>query len=111
MVPFSEKRLLVNISYNKYSSQPGELYSARREAIGYFERHRPDDFDLYGVGWLGTQTLRGSSGRGERHPSYRGAVTNKWDVLPRYKFSLCYENSRDQPGCVTEKIFDCLRSD
>lgn len=112
MVPFSEKKLLVNISYNKHSNVPGELYSARREAIEYFEQNHPDDFDLYGVGWLGTQdSLRRSAGRGRRHPSYRGAVENKWDVLPRYKFSLCYENSRDQPGCVTEKIFDCLRSD
>ncbi len=112
MVPFSEKKLLVNISYNKYSNVPGELYSARRETIEYFEQHHPDAFDLYGVGWLGTQdSLQRSTGRGRRHPSYRGTVENKWDVLPQYKFSLCYENSRDQPGCVTEKIFDCLRSD
>ena len=112
MVPFAEKKLLVNISYNKYSNVPGELYSARRDAIEYFERHHPGDFDLYGVGWLGTQeSLHHSASRGKRHPSYRGTVENKWDVLPQYKFSLCYENSRDQSGCVTEKIFDCLRSD
>jgi hypothetical protein len=111
MVRFSEKKLLVNISCNKYSRAPGELYSARRESIEYFEQHNPDGFDLYGVGWLGDSSPGRASGRGKRHPSYRGTVRNKWDVLPQYKFSLCYENSRDQSGCVTEKIFDCLRSD
>jgi hypothetical protein len=112
LVPFSKKKLLANISYNKYSSVPGELYSARREAIEYFEQHYPEHFDLFGVGWRGAQdSPQHASGRGARHPSYRGTVGNKWEVLPWYKFSLCYENSRDQPGCVTEKIFDCLRSD
>lgn len=112
LVPFSKKKLLANISYNKYSNVAGELYSARREAIEYFEQHYPDDFDLFGVGWRGApDSPERASGRGHRHPSYRGTVRNKWEVLPHYKFSLCYENSRDQPGCVTEKIFDCLRSD
>jgi hypothetical protein len=44
------------------------------------------------------------------YPSYRGTVKNKWEVLPHYRFSLCYENIRDEPGWVTEKIFDCMRS-
>ena len=35
---------------------------------------------------------------------------NKWDVLPQYRFSLCYENIHDEPGWVTEKIFDCMRA-
>ena len=43
------------------------------------------------------------------YKSYRGAVKNKWEVMPRYRFSLCYENVRDVPGYVTEKIFDSIR--
>ena len=30
--------------------------------------------------------------------------------MPNYKFSICYENVRDVPGYVTEKIFDSMRS-
>ncbi len=44
-----------------------------------------------------------------RYPSYRGTVPRKWDVMPRYRFSLCYENIRDEPSYVTEKIFDSMR--
>jgi hypothetical protein len=28
--------------------------------------------------------------------------------LEKYKFSICYENARDTPGYITEKIFDCF---
>jgi hypothetical protein len=45
------------------------------------------------------------------YTSYRGTVKHKWDILPKYKFALCYENVSDQPGYITEKIFDCMRAD
>jgi hypothetical protein len=44
------------------------------------------------------------------YPSYRGTIKNKWDVLPKYRFSLCYENIHDESGWVTEKIFDSMRA-
>lgn len=99
---FSSKKLLVNISMNKFSAYPHELYSARRDAIRYFEKTSANDFDLYGVGWDRTDTP---------YTSYRGMVKHKWEVLPKYKFSICYENISDQPGFITEKIFDCMRAD
>ena len=43
-----------------------------------------------------------------KFPSYRGTVETKHDVLKKYKFSICYENARDVPGWITEKIFDCF---
>jgi len=98
-IKFDEKKLLINISMNKSSAHPRELYSKRLNSIRYFEQNQPENFDLYGVGW--ERTL---------FPSYRGTVLNKWDVLPKYKFSLCYENIYDEPGWITEKIFDCFRS-
>ena len=33
---------------------------------------------------------------------------SKMEVLKKYKFCICYENSRDVPGYITEKIFDCF---
>ena len=96
---------------NKFSRHPRELYSERRAAIRYFERTQPDNFDLFGVRWNQPQNLveRWIPWMRPQYSSYRGVVKNKWDVMPRYRFSLCYENVRDEPGYVTEKIFDSLR--
>ena len=102
---FKNKKLLVNISGNKFSSRSRELYSARRNTIRHFERKQPDQFDLYGIGWNRLETGRGF------YPSYRGQVKHKWDVYPFYRFGLCYENMRDESGYITEKIFDCMRAD
>jgi hypothetical protein len=110
-VHFDQRKLLVNISMNKFSNHPNELYSVRRDAIKYFEQAHPDNFDLYGLKWNQPSILK------ERlipwlltsYISYRGAVKNKWEVMPNYRFSICYENVRDVPGYVTEKIFDSMR--
>ena len=95
---FSEKKLLVNISMNKNSKHRNELYSERLLSIKYFEKNYFDQFDLYGYGW----TIKDFN-------SYKGTVKNKWDVMPKYKFALCYENISDESGLITEKIFDCFR--
>jgi alpha(1,3/1,4) fucosyltransferase len=101
-VPFESKKLLVTISANKSSAHDRELYSARQAAIRHFETSRPGGFDLYGVGWADASPP---------YPSYRGPVRHKWDVFPGYRFGLCYENMRDEPGWITEKLFDCMRAD
>lgn len=111
-IGFDEKKMLVNITMNKSSRHPRELYSARRKTIRYFESRWPAQFDLYGVGWDRPATLmeRIAPFFKEPYPSYRGPVANKWDVFPRYRFSVCYENIRDEPGWITEKIFDSMRA-
>ncbi len=43
-----------------------------------------------------------------RYRTYKGTVKSKNEVLRRYKFAICYENARDIPGYITEKIFDCF---
>lgn len=103
-IPFSQRKLLTNISNNKFSSHPRELYTARREAIRYFEHNYPEEFDLYGVNW---DELKSNQAP---YLSYRGTVQHKWDVYPYYQFGLCYENIYGEPGYVTEKIFDCMRA-
>lgn len=110
-IAFKDRKLLVNITANKHSRHPKELYSARRAAIRYFERVHPDSFDLFGVGWdrPPTRVARCLPWTRRPYPAYRGTIRNKWEVLPNYRFSLCYENVRDEPGYVTEKIFDSLR--
>jgi hypothetical protein len=102
IIEFRKKKLLVSISMNKRSSHPRELYSEREKAIRHFEKNQKGNFDFFGVGW--------DNNKDETFNCYKGSITNKWDVLPYYKFSLCYENLVDEPGFVTEKIFDCFRS-
>lgn len=93
---FSDRNFLVNISGNKNSNDPKELYSERLSFIKYCEDNNVD-FTLYGTGWNSTE-----------RPSYRGTVEDKLETYGNYKFALCLENSKDIPGYITEKIMDCF---
>jgi hypothetical protein len=100
------------------------LYPERVHTIRWFEQNAPLDFDLYGVDWDIPVVRSGLIGKVERRfwkmlgrlitlypfPSYRGRVSHKRDVLMRTRFAICYENVRDLPGYITEKIFDCFFS-
>ena len=106
------------------SKDERNLYPERVHAIRWFEQHVPQDFDLYGINWDMPVVHGGLFGKVERHfwrvlgriiklqffPSYRGRVAHKRDVLTRTRFAICYENVRDLPGYITEKIFDCFFS-
>lgn len=94
-IPFKQKKLAVQISGNKHYNSPFELYSERRNVINFFERHHINDFDYYGIGWGGSR-------------NYKGSVGRKQDTLKNYKFSFCYENSKNIEGYISEKIFDCF---
>jgi hypothetical protein len=100
------------------------LYPERVRAIRWFERNAPQDFDLYGVDWDIPAARGGLFGKLERRfwralsrvvklqpfPSYCGRIPSKLGVLTRTRFAICYENVRDLPGYITEKIFDCFFS-
>lgn len=98
-VSYSRRKLLCNFSGNKSSADRRELYSARIDVIRYMEANFLSDFDHYGPGW-----------NAAAHPSWKGVVHDKIAICRNYRFGLCYENMRDEPGYVTEKIFDCLRA-
>lgn len=96
-IPFNEKKLCTLIACNKHSDYPGELYSERRNLVDFFENANTNDFTLFGRGW-------------PDYKNYAGAITTKADVLPRFRFCFAYENIRDIPGYITEKIFDCFHA-
>ncbi len=110
------------IAAHKKNFHPLELYSERERSIRWFERFHPSELDLYGVGWdryaFGGPRIVRALNRitpltrmlGGRFPSYKGKLAAKRPALLDYKYSICYENARDIPGYVTEKIFDCLFS-
>lgn len=114
-----KEKLCTLIAGNKKVNHPLELYSKRIEAIRWFEQYHPKDFDFYGIGWDEYThenryirfLLRKSKIAKFFKPhflSYRGKVKSKKEVLEKYKFAICYENARDIPGYITEKIFDCF---
>lgn len=96
-VPFEEKKLACLISRNKMVPDPNQLYGLRRAAIVYYESRHQGDFDLYGYGW-----------ETEHFKNYKGTIGSKAATMKNYKFAYCFENSRDVPGYITEKIFDCF---
>lgn len=114
-----KKKLCTLIAGNKKVNHPLELYTKRVEAIRWFEKYHPEDFDLYGMGWDSyvhpnryirfiLRKLPITKFFAPKYPSYKGKVDSKKEVLEKYKFAICYENARDIPGYITEKIFDCL---
>jgi hypothetical protein len=112
------------ISGNKILSvrTPLDLYSERIRTIRWFERHAPRDFDLYGMEWNAPARRPGFAwGMAHRlslrladpssrlfFPSFRGRIESKLETGRKYRFSICYENVRDLPGYITEKIFDAF---
>jgi len=128
---FKDKKFCTLIAANKMSSHQDELYSERINAIRFFEKSSPADFDLYGFGWnekrINTRLYTNS--RLNRYirifrllwkdikfpavsfyPSYRGSIKDKIEILSQYKFCICYENMCNVKGYITEKIFDCFKA-
>lgn len=96
---FEEKKLCTMVVSNFTSNKPNELYSERNKVIEYFASTGEKDFEFYGRGWDAAL-----------YPNYRGAVADKINVQKNYRFIICYENTKNIPGYLSEKIFDCFRS-
>lgn len=113
-VPYSHKKLLANMSVNKSSSVPGQLYTARFKTIDYFDKYYSEVFDLYGDNWNQPRTVleKYLPILTKKFSSYKGKVAKyaKEETLSHYKFTLCYENIATVNGYITEKIFDCFWS-
>ncbi len=119
--PEEKQKFCVTVASQKYNPHRKELYTERVRAIRWFEREHPAEFDLFGQGWdrryftgplsrLNLLLLKlypkfPNSLHCNRFPSWKGAVSNKNEVMRPYKFAFCYENAVF-PGYVTEKIFD-----
>ena len=95
---FAFKRLCTLIACNKYSLHPAELYSERCKLIEFFETRPYEEFELYGRGWP------------NHYKTYQGTIQRKVDYLKHYRFCFAYENIKNIPGYITEKIFDCFQA-
>jgi hypothetical protein len=126
--PPSERNLFcVHVASNKALAVVDErdLYSERLRIINWYEKNAPQDFFLYGQGWNRPAAVPGRWGRvcnqlqkifsriAPMRPPFRtwqGPVEDKIALLQRARFCIAYENCRDLPGYVTEKLFDCFRA-
>jgi len=110
------------ISSNKLAPWfgPNDLYSERINVVRWHEKNAPYLFELYGRGWGKPSTafsrkdkllrrisrLRTQLFGYKPFPSWRGEVNFKSEILSNAKFSYCYENIKNLPNYITEKIFD-----
>jgi alpha(1,3/1,4) fucosyltransferase len=110
-IPFKERKLICDISGNKFSKIKNELYSSRRRIIQFLNKNNPNDFDLYGTGWNNTfsnilkKLIRYRQLDVFTYTSYLGTVKNKNKVVPKYKFVISYENF-SQDDYISNRIFD-----
>jgi len=124
---YERKSFCCMIAGNKNSNFHLELYSERLRAIKWFEVHQPESFSLFGFGWnhfllpsefLWTNKIPGFGKILSKflryfvnpgiYPSYKGVVVSKFETYSNFKFCICYENIKDTPGYITEKIFDAF---
>jgi alpha(1,3/1,4) fucosyltransferase len=114
------------ISSNKVAPWFGsnDLYAERINVIRWYERNAAPLFHLYGRGWgkpshvfsrkdkliRRIARLRTQLFGYKPFPSWHGEVNFKSEILSNAKFSYCYENVKDMPYYITEKIFDSFFS-
>jgi hypothetical protein len=113
---------LINANKAFKEELENDLYRERLSVIRWYERHAPEFFQLYGLGWekhppaytLSTKLTRAARQLNSRlrgvpaFPSFRGEIADKSDILRRSRFSYCYENNKDIPNYITEKMLDSL---
>jgi hypothetical protein len=86
-------------------------YSIPSKEILQIKKRLNTDFDLFGFNWNKPSNFWQKINKNliPYYKSYKGSVKSKAQTLSNYRFAIVYENYRTV-GYVTEKIFDCLRS-
>ncbi|MCK5612820.1 hypothetical protein KAR91_63695 [Candidatus Pacearchaeota archaeon] len=123
---FNDRKLLTMIVGFKRSNHERELFSERIKAIKWMAENQPDMFDLYGHGWprsirpnfglliekrFGSLPARILDVFFKKNNVYKGSIRSKLGTLTNYRFSLCYENTIDETGYITDKILDSMSAD
>ncbi len=113
---------LVNANKRFPNELDGDLYDERVKLIRWYEQYEAQSFGLFGRGWDKPSPAFGFAEKLVRRlnrlrtqlygyrpfPSYRGAIGSKFEAYGIAKFGVCYENTKDLPNYITEKIFDCM---
>ena len=121
---FADRKLAVMISSRVKKNRPHLCSYLRLQAARFYEANHPADLDLYGPGWekgtyffqdkpdvfrwISALHLHKLLPRRFYGKCWRGMVERKRQVLGKYRFAYCYENTTEIPGYITEKIFDVM---
>jgi alpha(1,3/1,4) fucosyltransferase len=114
-----KKSFCVTTVSNKNSNHKLSTYNKRLEAIRWFEKFHPEKLDFYGWDWdkyvfSGPKIFRFLNRfpfiqkiLAKKFKIYKGPIEgSKIPIYQNYRFSLCFENTLNSPGYITEKIFD-----
>jgi hypothetical protein len=103
ITPFEKKKLCCVVSNNNHFSHPLANHKERLSFITLCEKEALGEFAIYGMKWP------------DEFKNYQGKISfngdrrhNKIQTIKNYKFYLCYENTKNINGYVTEKIFECF---
>jgi hypothetical protein len=124
----------VSHAIHKYpdAKNPGSTLHLRYEMIKWFGKNHPADFGFYGGTFIKRDYYFGFKGVGivkkllpkklfhsfaafmqkDLIKVYKGELKplEKFEVITKYNFYYCYENTIGINGYVCEKIYDCLYS-
>lgn len=103
------KIVVINGNHNPKFRKP-EFYSTRIKAMSSLSKH--NIIDLFGKGWskwYSKQSMWPTYWiyRKKLMKIYKGECISKYEVLSKYKYCLCFENTAME-GYISEKIFDCF---
>ena len=104
-----KKLVVINGNHNPKLRKP-EHYSTRIKAMSALSKY--DVIDLYGKGWSKWYSKQSFWPtywiyRKNLMRIYKGECTSKYQILSKYEFCLCFENT-SMEGYISEKIFDCF---
>lgn len=131
---FEQRTLATFVSHaiHKYPDpdHPGSTLHRRYETIKWYGENHPEDFGFYGGTFIPRDYYFGFKGVGlvkkvmprklfhnwakfmqrDLIKVYKGELSplEKFDVITKYNFYYCYENTIGINGYVCEKIFDCF---
>ena len=87
----------------------GELYSWRRALAREAAESYPGVLEVYGRGWNGEKISWCRLLNRHPFPNWVSAgVSDKWELISNFKFTIAAENYRGSKGYISEKIFDPL---
>lgn len=88
-----------------YITEGGSLYGERWNIARKFEEVFGEQFDIFGPGWPKSHVRGAREGFLSARGAYEGS---KLDLLQDYRFTIAYENCRNDCGYISEKMFDAL---
>ncbi|QHI68061.1 glycosyltransferase family 10 domain-containing protein [Tichowtungia aerotolerans] len=98
--PKDREKAICQICGDKYSLSVEEIYSERRRVARWFHENASTRMDVFGRPPMEV-------------PNYRGECGDKAEIMARYRYALCFENTWHPlwtRGYLTEKILDCMAS-